>query len=297
MFADTLTPIVHEPTIRAQIMGAMPLPTDRGSRVLFYMIFATGASDSALEGGVDSNGEQYYEKARAALQEDLLLGGSLTLVQGLTIMAIWLQRISRPNACYVCLGLAMRMAITLGIHVSSQNSKNSGLSVLESELRARAWWGLVALETGHCMTYGRPHGFNLASLSSKLPINTDDGLLTVSTAQPPPDTDRPTLYTALINQAWLAQMASHSLDRLSRSLPSPTAEQIKWCGDEFREQLAALPYYMQPGASGPYTFARAVQVWRARDYQSILYRPVLLSAAWNTSGLADSDENVKQVIE
>lgn len=279
-------------------MGAMPLPTDRGSRVLFYMIFATGAFDSALQGNVDNNGEQYYEKARTALQEDLLLGGSLTLVQGLMIMAIWLQRISRPNAGYICLGFAIRMAITLGIHVSAPNIKNSGLSVLASEIRARTWWGLVALETGHCMTYGRPHGVNLPSLSTaRLPINTDDGLLTVSTAQAPGDADRVTLYTALINQAWLAQMASHSLDRLSRSLPSPTAEQIKWCGDQFREQLAALPHYMQPGAAGLYKFARAVQTWRARDYQSILYRPVLLSAAWNTSGLATSDENVKQVIK
>lgn len=279
-------------------MGALPLPTDRGSRVLFYMIFATGAFDSALEGDVDNNGEQYYEKARAALQEDLFLGGSLTLVQGLMIMAIWLQRISRPNAGYVCLGLAIRMAITLGIHVSTPNNRNGGLSVLESEMRHRTYWGLVALETGHCMTYGRPHGFNLHSLSTaRLPINADDGLLTVSTTLAPTDADRVTLYTALINQAWLSEMASHSLDRLSRSLPSPTAEQIKWCGDQFREQLAALPSYMQPGAPGPYKFARAVQTWRARDYQSILYRPVLLSAAWNTSGLASLDENVKQVIE
>lgn len=279
-------------------MGAMPLPRDRGSRVLFYMIFATGAFDAALEGDIDNNGEQYYEKARAALQEDLLLGGSLTLVQGLTIMAIWLQRMSRPNAGYICLGLAIRMAITLGIHVSMHTSKNAGLSVLESEMRHRTYWGLVALETGHCMTYGRPHGFNIPSLSTtKLPINTDDGLLTVSTVEAPTDANRVTLYTALIYQAWLSEMASRSLDRLSRSLPSPTAEQIKWCGDQFREQLAALPIYMQPGAPGPYKFARAVQCWRSRDYQSILYRPVLLSAAWNMGGLANSDENVRHIIE
>lgn len=296
--ADSLTPIVHEPTIRAQITGALPLPTGSGSRVLFNMIFAVGAFDSTTNDGLGEDGFQYYEEARAALQQGLLKGGSLLLIQGLAVMALYLQRIGKPNAGYICLGLAIRMAVALGVHVSAPSSNGNGLTVLESEMRSRIWWGLVTLEAGMSMTYGRPHGIHFPSLSAvRLPINTDDGYLTVSTTHFPSDLPRVTLYTALITQAKLAQMAFHSLDRISRSQPSPTVEQIKWCGDYFRDQLAALPAYMQPHAPGPYRLARAIQIWRARDYRSILYRPVLLSAAWSSNPRAASAEVVREIVE
>jgi len=35
---DTLTPIVHEPTIRAQLLGAVPTNKKQGSEVLLYMV-------------------------------------------------------------------------------------------------------------------------------------------------------------------------------------------------------------------------------------------------------------------
>jgi transcriptional regulatory protein GAL4 len=219
------------------------------------------------------------------------------LVQGLAIMALYLQKRNKPNAGYLCLGLAIRMAKALGMHTPIPKTTRGGLTVLESEMRIRIWWGLVTLEAGQSMTYGRPHSISLPSLSAvALPTNTDDALLTVSTTKLPPDSSRVTLYTALITQAKLAQMALASLDRVSRSLPTPTVEQIKWCGDFFRDQVAALPAYMQPGAPGPFVFARAVQDWRARDFRSVLYRPVLLSAAWNTTR-KEANETVQEIVQ
>lgn len=228
---DALTPIVHEPTIRAQLTGALPLPTGSGGHVLFNMIFAMGACDYATDNAPHETGFPYYERARAALQQDLLEGGSLVLVQGLAIMAIYLQRNDRPNTSYICLGLAIRIAVALGLHVSTPSGSGGGLTVLESETRCRVWWCLVTLETGMCMTYGRNHALSLPSLSTaRLPVNTDDEHLTVSTSQPPPDSAGITRYTPLIKQAKLANVVLHSLDRISGSLPSPTVEQVKWCG-------------------------------------------------------------------
>ncbi|KAI8669829.1 Fungal-specific transcription factor domain-containing protein [Fusarium sp. Ph1] len=297
-YFHALTPILHEPTIRAQLTGALPLPTCSGSRVLFNMIFAMGACDYATDNEPLKAGFQYYELARAALQHDLLEGGSLLLLQGLAIMAIYLQRNDKPNTSYICLGLAIRIAIALGLHVSTPSGNGKGLTVLESEMRCRIWWGLVTLETGMCMTYGRPHTLSLPSLFSvRLPLNTEDEYLTVSSAQKPPDMPGITRYTPLIKQARLAQMALHSLDRISRSLPSPTVEQIKWCGDYFRDQLAALPNYMQTIAPPPDGLAWAIQTWRARDYMSIIYRPVFISAAWSSGGKGVSDKQVGEIVD
>ena len=294
---DALHPLVHEPTIRAQITGALPLPKTYGGRVLFNMIFATGASDVASDDSPDNDGYHYYERARTALQIDLFAEGSLVLVQGLAIMAIYLQRRNKPNAGYICLGLAIRMAMALGLHVSTPDGDEAKLTVLESEMRSRIWWVLVTLEAGMCMTFGRSHSISLPSLFAvRLPVNCDDEHLTVSSTERPPDAPHATRHSALITQARLAQMAFHTQDRISRSLPSPTVDQVKWCGDYFRDKMAALPSYAYQLTS-PYTFAQAVQIWRARDYRSAVYRPVYLSAAWGAGGAMSSDSTVREIVQ
>lgn len=287
-------PIVHEPTIRAQITGALVVPHTCGSRVLFNMIFATGAYDAATDDLPGNDGYGYYERARAALQIDLFAEGSLTLVQGLAIMAIYLQRRNKPNAGYICLGLAIRMAMALGLHVSDPEADETKLTVLESEMRVRIWWVLVTLEAGMSMTFGRSHSIPLSSLAAvPLPVNCNDEHLTASSTERPADVQYPTRYAPLIVQARLAQMAFHTQDRISRSLPSPTVEQVKWCGDYFHERLRTLPSY----ANQRSTFAQIVQVWRARDYRSAVYRPVYLSAAWSTGQPTSSDVTVRTIVE
>lgn len=205
-------------------MGALPFPTNNGARVLIYMIFAMGAFDAATSEN-DDNGYRFYDIARQTFRQAVIEEGSLQLVQGLTIMAIYLQKSNMPNAGYVCLGLAIRMAIALGIHTSTTNDK---LSCLDSEIRTRLWWSLVTLETGCSITFGRPPCLSFAVLTtSRLPRNSEDQNLTVSDVELPDDTGDVTLYTALIVQARLARSAFDLQTRISRSLPSPTVEQIK----------------------------------------------------------------------
>lgn len=294
---DALQPMVHEPTIRAQLGGALPLPSVSGTHVLLNMIFATGAFDAALDDAGD-DGSQYYEIARDHLHQELLAEGSLTLVQGLALMAIHLQRGNKPNAGYVCLGLALRMAMALGLHDEPPDGRHTGFTVLELEMRSRVWWSLVTLETGMSLTYGRPHGVNLALLNSvRVPLNAEDENVTVSTKTQPTSALHSTRYTALIMQARLAQMLMSRLDRVSRSFPSPTVEQVKWGGDQFRTDLEELLASMPCPTPPPYRLAQAIQTWRARDYCSVLYRPVFLSAVWSIGATATSDGCVRKIIE
>ena len=161
--------------MRAQLSGALAMPSTGGWRMLLNMIFATGAFDAAIDEDASSDGNKYYETARGFLQQDLLAEGSLTLIQGLAIMAIYLQRRNKFNAGYVCLGLALRMAMALGMHAAPRSGTSSELTLLEKERRNRVWWCLVTLETGMSLTYGRPHGIDLASLYTvQLPINAED---------------------------------------------------------------------------------------------------------------------------
>lgn len=293
VYVDPLTPLVHEPTIRAQISGAVPI-VKPGSDVLMYMIFAMGALDLA-QSEEDDDGHGYYEIARQSMDREILEGGTLPLVQGLAIMANYLQRNNRPNAGYLCLGMAIRMATALGLHTPAAGKK---CSVLEKEMRIRVWWSLVALEAGCAVTFGRPHSvgpFQLAAIP--LPLNEDDEYLTVSTTVQPKPCDRPTLYTALIVQAKLAKVTCGIHDRILQSHPAPTVEQVKRYDERVVSVLQAQSNISQVEQNDPYQLARRVQLWRIKDFRAVLHRPILLAAAWDTSHRKILLPGVREAIE
>ena len=275
---DALTPLVHEPTIRAQVSGAIPLPSKPGANVLLYMIFAMGAFDLATsEDGED--GDKYYQSAWAALQKEMLEQGTIELVQGLAIMANYLQRSNRPNAGYICLGIAIRMSLALGLHTPTTST-----SLLDKEMRNRVWWALVTLEAGCSVTFGRPHALGTTNLKRmRLPLNCDDEHLTVSTMEQPQEVDYPTQYTALIIQSHLAKATCRIHDRILQSHPAPSIDQVTWSDNHFVEIFNEIPPFMLNTNIGPHRLSRSIQLWRARDFRAILYRPVLLAAAWDSS--------------
>lgn len=244
------------------------------------MIFAMGAFDLATVDGID-DGDRFYQAAWAALQRDMLEQGTLELVQGLGIMANYLQRSNRPNAGYICLGIAIRMALALGLHMPTTSQRSTPL---EKEMRTRVWWALVTLEAGCSVTFGRPHALGTAALKTvPLPINCDDEHLTVSTHDTPIDVQYSTRYSALIVQSHLARATCSVHDRILQSSPAPSIEQVKWCDDRIVSVVRDLPPFMLDVQGGPFRLAKSVQVWRSRDFRAILYRPVLLAAAWDAS--------------
>jgi transcriptional regulatory protein GAL4 len=287
---------VHEPTIRAQIMGALPISSKPGSEVLLYMIFAMGALDRKRSED-DNDGSRYYDTARQSLQRDMLEEGTLPLAQGLAIMANYLQRNNRPNAGYICLGWAIRMATALGLHTPVTSWR---CSPLEKEMRIRVWWAITTLEAGCSVTFGRPVAISSGLLSTvPLPLNIEDEHLTVSSMLSPPSTDGVTLYTPLVTQAILAKVTCPVHDRILQAKPAPTVDQIKRYDERLLAAIGSLPPYMQSvsGQDGRYRLARSVQVWRARDFRAILYRPVLLAAAWDSTNRKELSPAVRQAIE
>lgn len=277
-------------------MGALPVGAKPGSQSLLYMIFAMGALDLKTE-EKDDDGFRYYQIARSRLQDDIMEHGTLPLVQALAIMANYLQRNNRPNAGYICLGWAIRMATALGLHMPVNTWR---CSALEKETRTRAWWAITTLEAGLSVTLGRPSAINPAILSTlALPINCEEEHLTASSVSFPPACEHITLYSTLIIQARLARVASPLHDRILESRPAPTLEQIKRYDERIVKAVNDIPNFL--GLNGnldePYCLARSVQVWRIRDLRAILYRPALLAAAWDSSNRRELPPAMREAIE
>lgn len=284
---------MHEPTIRAQLTGAVPMPQSLAYTVLINMIFAIGALDRGTC-STSATGHTYYRTARKALQRGMLDGGSMALVQGLAIMSNYLQRSGKPNAGYMCLGWASRMAMSLGLHLGS--SSETGTSALDGEMRLRVWWGVVTLEAGCAVTFGRPHPAGAYQLGSTvLPVNCDDEHLTVSSTSRPDDRDHTTLYSALLYQSRLARGTCAILDRVLHSHSALTVSQLRQYESRVSRVVDTTSAAFFDVSQGRFQLSRAIQMWRTKDFRAMLYRPLLLGAAWGSRGRQVSDEVIDAI--
>jgi transcriptional regulatory protein GAL4 len=112
-------PIVCEPTFRAQYAQVIPRPNGRSWNALAYIIAAIGLFTTATEPGVRDL--DLFEAAKANISIDSLETGNITLVQALALMSNYIQKRGKPNSGYNYLGLALHMAMGLGMHKEFQN--------------------------------------------------------------------------------------------------------------------------------------------------------------------------------
>jgi transcriptional regulatory protein GAL4 len=144
-------PIVHEPTFRAQYSLVIPRPANSSWNALAYMVAAIGAWTTTA--GTDSIDLDLFKAAKSNISADSLETGNITLVQVLTLMSNYLQKRNKPNSGYNYLGLALHMAMGLGLHKAFSNWNIPALNI---EIRRRVWWCLFVFYTGAAITFGRP---------------------------------------------------------------------------------------------------------------------------------------------
>jgi len=95
------------------------------------------------------------EKATNLLHLNLFDDGSISVVQTLLLLTLYLQSTTFPNKCWAAIGSACRLAQGLGLHIDDNRSQNC-FEHLELEIRKRLWHGCVMLDMVVSMTLGRP---------------------------------------------------------------------------------------------------------------------------------------------
>lgn len=162
-------PILHEPTFRAQFSEVIPRPHGDSWLVLAYVVAAIGVWSSAKT--PDNLDFQLFAQARSILSFNFLELGNLTLVQALTLTSNYQQKRDRPNSAYNYLGLAVRMAMGLGLHKEFQGWN---ISPLNMEIRRRVWWSLCVFDCGATITFSRPLTWPFDGVEVSLPRNVHD---------------------------------------------------------------------------------------------------------------------------
>lgn len=277
-------PIVHKPLFMAQYHHLVPAPP--GWTSLLYTIAAIGSFMAAVS--PDQNDDlNLFKQAKSFLSIELLETGNLTLVQTLTLMSNYLQKRDRPNSGYNYLGLAVRMALGLGLHRQTVDLE----SLLDQEIKRRVWWCIYIFDCGQTITYGRPLGIPCAGIDCRLPMNILDTDLGTPTGAPtdgsggggPPPRDSPTIYSSVRLQA-LFHLLTNSIYERIISDPAPTAAQLLAWDQQYLERWKGMvPQYFAEGADvgEPFVLAHAVLGWRYRNLRIIMYRPFLLRRDWD----------------
>ncbi|KAL4954224.1 fungal-specific transcription factor domain-containing protein [Aspergillus filifer] len=110
-------------------------------------------------------GWRFYEVSRQLLP-DLICSSSMTSVQVCLLQGLFLPSTTSRNASYNILGLAMRMAINMGLH---RSFSSSSLHAHVRELRNRLWWSVYIADRLYTTDMGRPLSISDSEIDAPLP--------------------------------------------------------------------------------------------------------------------------------
>lgn len=199
-----LYPFVHEPTFRLDyermyLLDGTSESVARSRPVwigLLNMIFAHGAEFCDLVPEQDSVelATAMVNNARRIVFSHIFKEASLELVQALLLLCQYLQSTLELNECWSLVGLLIRTAIGLGLHLNPPQS--DGRSSLEREFRIRTWWGCFIIDRTLSMKFGRPPTIEGESaFDVDLPLEVDDQYINQGSVSPRQPENRPSLIT------------------------------------------------------------------------------------------------------
>lgn len=113
---------------------------------MLNLVFALGCQFSDLVPAEQkvSAGKSFYKRSRTVLLYDILGSTSVSVVQWLLLSGVYLQSTSFANHCWNSVGLAVRLAQNLGMHL--ENGDRRSESQLDREMGRRVWHTCVVLD-------------------------------------------------------------------------------------------------------------------------------------------------------
>jgi transcriptional regulatory protein GAL4 len=261
---------VCEPTFRAQYAQVIARPSGKSWNALAYIIAAIGLFTTSTEPVVRDL--DLFEAAKANITIDSLETGNITLVQALALLSNYIQKRGKPNSGYNYLGLALHMAMGLGLHKEFQGWR---IAPLQMEIRRRVWWALYNFYVGAAITFGRPLAWPACGIEVSLPLNVDDRDLThLSVSLPPPRTTL-TTHSAIAGQARFHLMTNEIYAKVISS-PFPSPEELLQMDDErisaWHSIWAAEASEVEPR----FALSRSVMNWRFMNLRIIIFRPFVI---------------------
>jgi hypothetical protein len=210
-----LTPIFHELTIRTAFDAVIECDVTsrdqhRYTLAIMNMLFAIAiAHRRSPTVPKDAKARDFYDRAMYLIQPTMLSHWSIEKVQVLLLGARYLQCSGSPDECWNVLGLAIRIAYGLRLHLVPSDE----LDYIAKETHKRVWYVCFGLDKLLSMIYGRPAITSTSTFSTPLPEDLDDECIQ-KTRILYPSPRKPSILSFLIHASKLYRVME-SADRLS----------------------------------------------------------------------------------
>lgn len=311
-----LYPIIHKPTFISgyqMVWTSRPPPAygrearEFSDTPLFWsainLVFALGSqfSDLVEPSRRVSLAAEFYQRCRNLSDPELLDTASIEGVQVLLLMTVYLQSTHHASRCWNVLGLAIRAAQALGLHLEQRHL--SCACQLDREMGRRVWYNCVILDQLQSMTFGRPTMLTKSKVTPPQAID-DDYLLPTGDDGVQP-LQRQSQLAFFIHSISLFDILSDILSTIyppdaassqekvpARSTTTATLQHIMKLSSDLDRFQANIPFHLRthgkasfnnhPGAydqqTATFNLQANVLYCRFLYTRLLLLRPILLSA-------------------
>ncbi|OAP55185.1 hypothetical protein AYL99_10885 [Fonsecaea erecta] len=163
-YIDTILPFIHEPSFRAKYDRTwQPYAENAGSEdvrdlswlALLNLVFAFGSeyADSSQRGPGCLSSSRFFKRSTTILFSQVFHSANLETIQTLLLTSHYLQGTNNLNKCWSVVGLCIRLAHGMGLHLDPSRWH---ISHVEQEFRRRLWWGCYVVDCMLSLRYGRP---------------------------------------------------------------------------------------------------------------------------------------------
>ena len=145
---------------------------------ILNVIFALSCqlSDTIRPEQREASADVFFYRAREMLNFDMLQLGTFQSVQSFLLLSQYLQSTNDPHQCWLVVGIAIRTAQSLGLHLPETSAHVD--SPRHRELIRKIWHGCVVMDRITSMVYGRPTMISKQSAAAvPLPLPIDEEYL------------------------------------------------------------------------------------------------------------------------
>lgn len=213
-----LYPFLHEGTFRTEYEAVWEKPSSRRySRLAWFgllnIVLAHGAEvcDTLPGVPIHASTAQFVSRARRIILFHVFRSSTLETVQSLLLMCYHLQSTVDLNECWALVGLMIRTAMSLGLHLPPLSP---AFNAVTKEVRKRIWWGCFVIDQTISMKFGRPPTLRTADIMVELPREVDDQYISANSVFPRQPIGTPSSTALFIFTIKLGQIIHSMLNKV-----------------------------------------------------------------------------------
>lgn len=215
----------------------------------------------------------------ALAKSDFLNAPDFVIVQSLVIFLMLARRHDSPRYVWMMTGIAIRMAIALGLQRDGTHFAH--LTPFEIEMRRRVWWALCAVDVRASEDQGTDYTIALGTFDTKMPLNINDADITPDLKEHPVEREGLTdMSLARVNLI----IVDRSKQMVSRISTTNLEEQSHFL-DEMYQHLhdGFLQYFTDSEPKVIYWVSIAVTRLVMAKMTLLVFLPILFSSSDNLS--------------